>query len=97
MTRLITAVAAATLAICASDRAEAQFDRMATPAAPHSVHETVDGTDLAAGASKGWQEWTLVGVGLAATLMVTVVLTRAARARMRLTDAAPDPMRSPAP
>ena len=55
------------------------------------------GTDLAAGASKGWQEWTLVGVGLAATLMVTVVLTRAARARMRLTDAAPDPMRSPAP
>ena len=48
MTRLITAVAAATLAICASDRAEAQFDRMATPAALHSVHETVDGLIVAA-------------------------------------------------
>lgn len=49
------------------------------------------GTELAAGASKGWEEWTLLGVGLAATLAVTIVLTRAARARMRLTDAAPNP------
>ena len=49
------------------------------------------GTELAAGASKGWEEWTLLGVGLAATLAVTIVLTRAARARMRLTNAAPIP------
>lgn len=40
------------------------------------------GTDLAAGAEKGWKEWTLLGVGLAATLAVTVALTRMARARM---------------
>lgn len=49
------------------------------------------GTDLAAGASKGWEEWALLGVGLAATLTVTVVLSRAARARIRLSDAAPTP------
>ncbi|MEE2941080.1 MAG: VTT domain-containing protein [Planctomycetota bacterium] len=49
------------------------------------------GADVAAGASKGWEEWTLLGVGLAATLTVTLVLTRAARARMRSADAAPGP------
>lgn len=42
------------------------------------------GTDLAAGAEKGWKEWTLLGVGLAATLAVTVALTSMARKRMRL-------------
>lgn len=41
------------------------------------------GTDLAAGAEKGWKEWTLLGVGLVATLAVTVALTRMARSRMK--------------
>ena len=55
------------------------------------VHLGAVGADLAAGASRGWEEWSLLGVGLAATLTVTVVLTRAARARMEGADATPSP------
>ncbi|MEC8495944.1 MAG: TVP38/TMEM64 family protein [Planctomycetota bacterium] len=55
------------------------------------VHLGAVGADLAAGASRGWEEWALLGVGLAATLTVTVVLTRAARARMESADATPSP------
>lgn len=41
------------------------------------------GRDVAAGAEKGPFEWALLAAGLVATLVVTVVLTRAARARMK--------------
>ena len=43
------------------------------------------GRDVAAGAEKTPLEWGLLGLGLVATLVVTVVLTRTARARMRAT------------
>ena len=43
------------------------------------------GRDVAAGAEKSPLEWALLGLGLVATLVVTVVLTRKARARMRAT------------
>ncbi|MEM9802834.1 MAG: TVP38/TMEM64 family protein [Planctomycetota bacterium] len=41
------------------------------------------GRDVAAGAEKSPFEWALLAFGLVATLVVTVVLTRTARARMR--------------
>lgn len=44
------------------------------------------GAEAAAGREKGWKEWTLLGVGLLATLAVTVALTRMARARMAERD-----------
>ena len=43
------------------------------------------GRDVAAGAQKEPFEWVLLATGLIATLAVTVVLTRAARRRMRAT------------
>ncbi len=51
------------------------------------------GESLGAGAEKDWKEWTVLGAGLVATLVVTVTLTRMARARMKETAA----MDGPAP
>ncbi len=48
------------------------------------------GADVAAGKERGPLQWALMGAGLVATLVVTVVLTRMARARMRAeTDVEP--------
>ena len=44
------------------------------------------GAKAAAGGERSWEEWAVLGVGLVATLVVTVVLTRLARKRMRERD-----------
>jgi len=44
------------------------------------------GAKAAAGGERSWEEWAVLGLGLVATLAVTVVLTKLARKRMRARD-----------
>ncbi|MGB0332716.1 MAG: TVP38/TMEM64 family protein [Planctomycetota bacterium] len=65
------------------------------PATVLFVYFGAIGRDVASGASRSPAEWALLGVGLAATLGVTVLLTRMARARLA-TTAIEEPTSDPA-
>ena len=52
------------------------------PATVLFVYFGAIGRDVAAGATRSPAEWALLGVGLASTLGVTVLLTRMARVRL---------------